>query len=105
METNSLLDKITAWAKSDDNVRALVLTGSQARGAEEADEYSDYDIEIIAKDYKRLAGDDAWIHSFGPVMVSLYLGEGPEYPTRLVFYQGATKVDFTLADKQRVENL
>ena len=43
-----LYGRINVWARGSPNVRALILTGSRARIRGSLDEFSDYDIEIIA---------------------------------------------------------
>jgi aminoglycoside 6-adenylyltransferase len=102
MTLDELLRKIEAWAEADDNVLCLIMTGSQTQGSGQADEFSDLDIEIIAKDFEPLAGDDGWLRQFAPVWVYQPLYQDQDYPTRLVFYDGGHKVDFTLADRRRV---
>jgi len=95
-----------AWAEADDNIRALIRTGSSSRGPGEADRFSDRDIEIIARDPGPLLADDRWIHEIGNVMVAEYLENGPDDPaTRLVFFEGGRKIDFTLADRLRLDGM
>ncbi len=100
----ALLDRIIAWARADANVVALIMTGSRARDDGRVDEFSDYDIEIIARDIAPLIDDDAWLRAFAPVMVYLPL-RNDRWPTRLVFYDDGTKVDFTLAISARVSEM
>lgn len=97
-----LLQKIVAWGLANPNVAAIISTGSSARGAEATDEYSDLDIEIIAYNPAPLATDDAWLSEFGPIWVSQYFDEGQPNPTRLIYFEGATKVDFTIAGVDRI---
>lgn len=98
-----ILEKITEWAKQNHNVIALIITGSQARKG--ADEFSDYDIEIIAKNPEEFAKTNDWFSKFGEVVVFLSFDEGQEYPTRLIIYEDGTKVDFTLADESRLNKM
>jgi aminoglycoside 6-adenylyltransferase len=100
-----LLERIVAWSRANPNVLALIMTGSRARVGGRPDEFSDYDLEIIAEDTATLRDDDAWLRAFAPVMVYLPLDEGQRYPTRLVFYEGGMKVDFTLATRDRVTDM
>jgi aminoglycoside 6-adenylyltransferase len=97
-----LLDEIAAWARANPNITALVLTGSLARPGHHPDEFSDLDLELIAKDPGLLSGDGAWLHQFAPIWTMLALDEGQPYPTRLVIYEGGLKVDFTIASLARV---
>ncbi len=101
-----LIDRLMAWAEADDNIRALIRTGSSSRGPGEADRFSDRDIEIIVRDTAPLLADDRWIHDVGKVMVAEYLENGPDDPaTRLVFFEGGRKIDFTVADRLRLDGM
>lgn len=98
-----LVQRLLAWAGADDNIRALIQTGSSSRAAGQADRFSDRDIEIIAHDTSPLLANDGWIHAIGNVMVAEYLANGDDPHTRLVFYEGGRKIDFTIADRARLE--
>lgn len=101
-----IITKLLEWARLDDNIRAVVQTGSATRGEGQSDQFSDRDIELICVDPRSLGDDDTWIHNLAPVMVGLYLENGPEDPeTRLVFFEGMCKVDFTLADCDRIRQM
>ncbi len=97
-----LLARIVAWAEGDSNVRALIMTGSRARGDGRVDEFSDLDIEIIADDPEPLMRDDGWWRAFGRVLVHLPTIIRPRHETRLVFYEGGMKVDFSICGRERV---
>ena len=98
-----LIERLMAWAEAEDNIRALIQTGSIARQDGSADRLSDRDIEIIAGDREPLLADDAWFHDIGPVMVALRLENGDFFDTRLVFFEGGRKIDFTVADRSRLD--
>ncbi len=98
-----LIERIIAWAEADDNIRAVIVTGSSTRSANAADRFSDCDVEIIARDRAPLLADDAWIHAIAPVWVAQYLSNDDGFDTRLVFFKGARKVDFTVADRSRID--
>jgi aminoglycoside 6-adenylyltransferase len=100
-----IVRRITAWAEADDNIRALVVTGSSSREMGAADRFSDRDIEIIARDCVPLLAGDAWLHAIAPVWVSQYLENDGFFDTRLVFFEGARKVDFTIADRSRLDSM
>lgn len=102
MDQAELLQSITSWAQADKNVLALIITGSHGRQPKVTDEYSDYNLEIIAENPNRLSQDDRWLHEFGPVWVSRYVDEGHPHPTRSVYYQDGLKVDFMLAGPDRI---
>jgi aminoglycoside 6-adenylyltransferase len=100
-----LLQRIKDWSKANDNVVALIMTGSHARGDNRVDQLSDLDLEIIADQPSGLANDNSWFSQFDNILVSQAFNEGQEYPTRLVFYEGGTKVDFTLASTKRLTDM
>jgi aminoglycoside 6-adenylyltransferase len=94
MDQSATLEQVLNWARSDENVRALVLTGSVASGEE--DERSDLDIELYVADQSPLLNGKGWYPRFGEVLVVEELENPGWYPTRLVYYtQG--KIDFTVA--------
>ena len=101
--SSGLLERVIDWAQANPNVIALIMTGSRAHAhSESVDEFSDFDLEIIAEDADQLAASDDWLRSFGQIWVSLSLSEGQPYPTRLVFYEGGAKVDFRLCTRERI---
>ena len=101
-----IVARVLAWAERDDNIRALILTGSTTRAPGAADRFSDRDIEIIARDPAPLLDDDGWIHAIAPVWVALYLENGIDDPdTRLVFFEGGRKVDFCISGPGRLSGM
>lgn len=101
-----IIAKLLDWATENDNIRAIVQTGSSTRAPGDADRFSDRDIEIICRDTAPLATDDAWIHALAPVWVALYLENDPgDFETRLVFFEGPCKVDFTIADLSLIDRV
>lgn len=98
-----LIERITAWAECDENIRALIMTGSMTRGPEATDRFSDRDIEIIANNRHPLLTSDAWLRAIAPIWVALYCENGDAFDTRLVFFEGGRKVDFTIADRSRLD--
>ncbi|MEN4911954.1 aminoglycoside 6-adenylyltransferase [Erwinia amylovora] len=107
LKRSHLLEKIHQWATITDNVRALVQTGSLVRADGLADEFSDIDIEIIAREPQLLAVTDGWIGAIGEIITVLHLeAEGDQqWPTRLVIFEGGIKVDFTLAGLARLAHM
>ncbi|MFL5817148.1 MAG: aminoglycoside 6-adenylyltransferase [Conexibacter sp.] len=100
----ALLASVLEWAQRDENVLALIVTGSTARTDGRRDEFSDLDVELIARDPRRLLDDDAWFKAFGGVWVAMRFDE-LDHPTRLVVYEGGFKVDFTVAGVRRLEEM
>jgi aminoglycoside 6-adenylyltransferase len=95
---NDILSRIVNWAEQEAPVRALILEGSRAEKGE-ADELSDYDVNMFIMDPEPYTQDDRWISAIGDVWV--YIPEkvthhGQVFATRLVIYQAGVKVDFIL---------
>lgn len=95
-----MIDKIQQWAKTQANIRAVLLTSSRARDDKKIDQLSDFDIELYVTDTAPYTENNEWIKSFGEVMI--FLPEkrdllGTEQASRLVIYKDGTKVDFTVA--------
>lgn len=101
-DPDALLAHIVRWAEESPNIVALILTGSRARLHASVDEFSDLDVEVIADDPAELIRNDAWLRRFGRVWVCLPTVKGQRYQTRLVFYEGGTKVDFSLCGRERL---
>ena len=85
-------DRIIGWARAEEAIRAVVITGSLARADGSADAYSDLDAQIITRDIERLARDDSWLDALGEVWIRFPLHE--DAPYRLVWFAGGHKVDF-----------
>jgi aminoglycoside 6-adenylyltransferase len=94
MDHAAMLKRIESWANMEENVRALVVTGSTARGA--VDDTSDIDLEIYATDPTQLLEATRWYEAFGEALVVEALANPWWHPTRLVNYVGI-KVDFMIA--------
>jgi len=97
------LNPVKQWASRHDLIRALVVTGSLARGDGTVDEYSDLDVQVITAQIKRFTDDDSWLDQLGDVWIRFPIFE--DAPYRLVWFKGGAKVDFqflSLADAQAI---
>ena len=97
MDVN-ILQHICSWAQSKENVRAVVLTGSRV-GKEPAHELSDYDVVLFSHAPKAYLKDDTWLSAFGNPWVVVrekIKAFRKTFHTRLVIFEGGTKVDWTL---------
>lgn len=91
-----LQQDVSDWAAQQDNIRALLVAGSQARTDHPADQWSDLDLEFFVTDPQPFLGDNtSWFEAFGPVWTHLDLVTAEDTPQRLVLYDGGHKVDFT----------
>ena len=86
------LDRIIRWARGEEVIRAVVITGSLARADGSVDAYSDLDAQIITRDIKQLTRDVSWLDTLGEVWIRFPLYQ--DAPYRLVWFAGGSKVDF-----------
>lgn len=95
MDQAATVEDIRLWALADDNIRAVVLTGSTARG--EQDELSDVDVELYLIDPCELLTRRDWYDRFGDLLAVEELPNLDWLPTRLL-YLADGKIDFAIGD-------
>jgi aminoglycoside 6-adenylyltransferase len=100
-----IMANILAWAEGEENVRAVILNGSTTRAPGSSDRFSDRDVQIIADDRAPLVADDGWVRAIAPIWVSQYLDNDDDFDSRLVFFEGGRKVDFTIADRSQIDEM
>jgi aminoglycoside 6-adenylyltransferase len=88
-------DRIVAWARSEDYIRAVVVTGSQSRTDNSRDEWSDLDVQLYTTSLAHYAADQSWANAIGQVWICFDANREPANPSRLVWFAGGKKVDFT----------
>jgi aminoglycoside 6-adenylyltransferase len=105
--TDDILNHIIRWGAREAPVRALLLMGSRAV-REPADQLADLDIGVFATDSTPYLDDDGWIGQIANPWVyspdQFYFHDTP-VPTRLVIYEGGTKVDYSFWSPASVERL
>lgn len=87
-----MLSSVLGWARQEKAIRAVVITGSLARGDGSSDQWSDLDLQIIATDYAPYIADDSWLDGLGEVWIRFPRNQ--DAPYRLVWFAGGLKVDF-----------
>ncbi len=101
VNVNTRMDLVAAaiadWARERDDVRAVVVVGSQARTDTPADRWSDLDAVLFVDDPSRLVDDEHWVGEFGtPVLTFLEPTAIGERIERRVLYEHGEDVDFPL---------
>jgi aminoglycoside 6-adenylyltransferase len=96
MDHLAVLEQVVDWARSDDNIRASVLTGSVARDPIKIDKEADLDVELYVTNPSLLLQDDTWYRQFGEALVIEALENPGWHPTRLIYYADG-KIDFMIA--------
>jgi aminoglycoside 6-adenylyltransferase len=100
-DPDPVVARLLAWAQTQENVRAMVLTSTRAVPDGRVDEFSDWDIVLYLADPAPFAASPDWFgEAYGPVLVwwgDEHEWRGFRHSMRLVIYRDGTKVDFTLA--------
>ncbi len=95
---NTRMELMTAavadWAREKDDVRTLLLVGSQARAEVPADRWSDLDLIFIVEDPSVYHDDASWIHEFGAPLVTFLEPKPDGHSDRRVLYETGEEVDF-----------
>ncbi len=85
------LEKFKQWAASQDNIEAVALVGSYAKGTAKPD--SDIDLVIITNDPKSLLENDLWLQNFGQIK-EIKNEDWGLVQSRRVFYDNGIEVEF-----------
>lgn len=105
---SGVLDRIVKWAAAEELVRAVVLTSTRASPHAKLDRFSDYDVILYVADAAPLTSHAEWLTCVGQVLVC-FPDEGRDngfpYAMRLVIYEDGTKIDFTIAPVERLDEL
>lgn len=95
MSVSSFLAEALNWAEQDENIRCMVLVGSQARGTARAD--SDVDLVVMAEDPKVYIRDHSFAGRFGNIDKMQTEDWGRVTSVR-VFYKDGLEVEFGFTD-------
>jgi aminoglycoside 6-adenylyltransferase len=94
---SAFLNEVAAWATAHDDVRAVLLVGSQARVDTPADALSDVDLALFVDDPERYLRDASWLRSFGePLLTFLEPTAVGGFEERRVLFRDGLEVDFSL---------
>jgi aminoglycoside 6-adenylyltransferase len=91
---SSIETRFITWAQTQEDVRAAVVVGSQARSNHPADKWSDLDIILFLTDTERLQNDVSWLNELGPLWLSQAGRTVNGDPERLTLFEGGVQVDF-----------
>jgi aminoglycoside 6-adenylyltransferase len=103
-----VVDKLIAWGKAHQLIRAMILTSSRTRQDGPVDLLSDYDLILAVSDVGPFAFDDAWISEYGISMVRWGdQGEMHNLATyfRGVVYQNYVKIDYSIWPVELLERI
>ncbi len=89
-----IINSILVWAKQRENVRAVIMIGSRARTDDEADEWSDLDLIVVAEDISEYIQTTSWLNEFGAPLVTFTETAFDKTVERRVLFEGFLDVDF-----------
>jgi aminoglycoside 6-adenylyltransferase len=90
-----LEDRLCNWAQREDNLRVVLVFGSRARGDHAADEWSDLDVLLLARDPDKYRAARDWVPHIGTPWLTFLepTPDGNGYELRVLF-EGGLDVDF-----------
>ena len=103
-----MFELILNFAKADERIRAVVLNGSRANPNAPCDQYQDYDIVYVVKDFDTFTKDHSWIDIFGKRLI-LQMPEAMRYPSGkghfnwMMLLDDGNRIDLTLIPIQKKE--
>jgi aminoglycoside 6-adenylyltransferase len=103
-----VLERLVAGGKTNESVRAIVLTSTRARQDGSADLLSDYDVIVAVPDADAFVASDAWVSGYGEPLVR-WFDEHQLYGLttyfRGVIYADRVKVDYTIWPEELLERV
>jgi aminoglycoside 6-adenylyltransferase len=97
--------QVAEWGAEEDNVRAIAIVGSRARTDVRADEWSDWDVVVFARDPAALLVREDWIVTFGrPRLTFLEPTAVGDQVERRVLYDDGSDVDFAIVPIDLLEH-
>jgi aminoglycoside 6-adenylyltransferase len=96
-----LLHNFLDWVGTQENIRAVALVGSAARLERPADEWSDYDLLVVAVDPQAYFRATDWLAAIGPVCCQILERNPAGEPVELrVLFEGSCDMDFIFASAE-----
>ena len=99
-----LLQRFLNWAESQTDIRAVAMIGSAARLDHPADEWSDYDLIIVASDPQSYLASTDWLETIGRPWCSILerLPTGNPIERRVLF-EGGFDMDFIILSVENAQ--
>ncbi|MEJ5352433.1 MAG: aminoglycoside 6-adenylyltransferase [Melioribacteraceae bacterium] len=110
METSAnILSKLgnnfLQWAESQNDIRAVIIFGSQARDIFPADEWSDIDFMIYAMNIKQYIQKNEWLSNIGNILISLVNLSFLNQPGISTLFEEGKNIDFFFQTVHELENM
>ena len=87
---DDLIERFTAWAESTTDVRAALIIGSRARTDHPADEWSDLDLLVFARNPDQFIRSAEWTTGIAPAWLTFVerAGDGKTWERRTLYEDG-----------------
>jgi aminoglycoside 6-adenylyltransferase len=98
-----LLNKITDWARNENDVLFLGLIGSSSNDELLDDEYSDIDLILVTDSVKKFYNDDAWLSQIDEAWITFTESAADiNYWERRCVFRNGLDVDFIIVEKEKL---
>jgi len=101
-QTDRTIEALTSWARSREDVGAVLLTSTRAVPGAALDAYSDYDVIVVVEEVEPLVRDVSWLTEFGEVLIAYWdpvevdAVTGATSVGNITQYVDGLKIDFSL---------
>ena len=106
-----VINHLVDWAGPRTDIRAMILTSTQANPCAVLDIWSDYDVILVVTDIHPFHSDRHWLDEFGEVLVAYWDPIGPHSVTgipqvsNVVQYVSGLKIDFTVWSVEQMRRI
>jgi predicted nucleotidyltransferase len=97
LPAESLIDSVRNWAEVREDILALAVVGSHARGDARPD--SDVDLVVVCSDATRYLSDTTWVSAFGELRELSFEDWGSVQSVR-AFYRTGPEVEFGITGSE-----
>jgi aminoglycoside 6-adenylyltransferase len=98
-----LLENFIEWARTQVDIRAVILAGSTGRKNNPADEWSDYDLIVVTTDPPQYLTSMDWLVHIGNPWVSVIERTSAGEPfERRVLFEGGFDMDFIIISPENI---
>jgi aminoglycoside 6-adenylyltransferase len=88
--------RFSEWALTQPLIEAVIVVGSRARSNHPADEWSDLDLVVFARDTSYYLNEAAWLNELGPVRIAIAHSFGKNDREWLALYEEGIKLDIAV---------
>lgn len=103
-----MYDLILGFAKDDTRVRAVLLNGSRANPNAPKDNYQDFDIVYVVREFEAFKADHSWLDCFGKRLI-MQMPEAMREPSGaghfnwMMLFEDGNRLDLTLIPIDRLD--